>query len=304
MTEMTAHTDHARRTVPVERLKLGDHACMSLPEGESPWKVFTAYTRTSLARREKVLLVMTPDDMSDDDVVAFLDEGSGQAAEARDSGQLSLKRTTEVYVPDGSFRKERTVELYTDEVNSAYREGWAALRLTSDMSWAHTIGLDHERLLDYEASVAPLFADPLFTAICWYERQRFGDDLIDGMCKVHPLRVMESLDSLEVTTTPDGGRITGTAELDTRTEFVEALREALSRRDAAAGPTRFVLDLRDLCFMEAHCAWQLVSLARSLPHGSEVTVRCSELLAVVLRQLGADEVPQLVLSVEEDEVAV
>lgn len=303
MTEMTERAEDGHRTVPVERLKLGDHACMSVRGGESPWKVFTAYTRTSLARREKVLLVMTPDDMNDDDVVAFLDDGSGRVAEARDSGQLSLKRTTEMYLPDGRFDKDRTIDLYTAEVDRAAGEGWAALRLTADMSWAPEIGLDHERLLDYEASVAPLFADPLFTAICWYDHARFGDRLLDDMHKVHPLRVMENLDALDVTGTPDGGRIAGSAGLDTRVEFVEALREALSRR-SAPGPARRLLDLRDLCFMEAHCAWQLISLAGSLPEGSEVTVRCGELLALVLRQLGADDVPQLVLSVEEDEVAV
>jgi hypothetical protein len=161
------------------------------------------------------------------------------------------------------------------------------------------MNLGHDRLLDYEASVAPLFADPLFTAICWYDRRHFDDDLTARVGKVHPLRVMERLDALEVTETPDGGRIAGTAELSTRTEFVEALREALERRDDA-GPSRLVLDLRDLCFMEAHCAWQLISLAASLPAGSEVTVRCGELLGLVLEQLGADEVPQLLVRVETE----
>ncbi|QFQ96988.1 hypothetical protein F9278_13070 [Streptomyces phaeolivaceus] len=295
-------TQHrAERTVPVERLRLGDHACMGPADiegaGESPWKVFTAYTRTSLARGEKVLLVMDPDDLSDDEVVALLDRGSGQVVAARAGGQLSLKRNTEIYAPDGRFEERRTIDTYASEVDRACDEGWAGLRVTADMSWAPRMNLGHDRLLDYEASVAPLFADPLFTAICWYDRQRFDDELTDRVGKVHPMRVMERLDSLEVTETPDGGRIAGTAELSTRTEFVEALREALERR-GASGPSHFVLDLRDLCFMEAHCAWQLISLAASLPPGSEVTVRCGELLGLVLEQLGAGEVPQLLVSVE------
>ncbi|WP_086804174.1 MEDS domain-containing protein, partial [Streptomyces caniscabiei] len=290
-------TQHpAERTVPVERLRLGDHACMGPRDlegaGESPWKVFTAYTRTSLARGEKVLLVMDPDDLSDDEVVALLDRGSGQVAAARDDGQLSVRRNTEIYVPDGRFEERRTIDTYAAEVDRACDDGWAGLRVTADMSWAPRVNLGHDRLLDYEASVAPLFADPLFTAICWYDRQRFDDALTSRVGKVHPLRVMERLDSLEVIGTPDGGRMAGTAELGTRSEFVEALREALEHRDDS-GPSHFVLDLRDLCFMEAHCAWQLISLAASLPAGSEVTVRCGELLGLVLEQLGADEVPQL-----------
>ncbi|WP_327743763.1 MEDS domain-containing protein [Streptomyces europaeiscabiei] len=295
-------TQHrAERTVPVERLRLGDHACMGPGDiegaGESPWKVFTAYTRTSLARGEKVLLVMDPDDLSDDEVVTLLDRGSGQVVAARAGGQLSLKRNTEVYAPDGRFQERRTIDTYAAEVDRACDEGWAGLRVAADMSWAPRMNLGHDRLLDYEASVAPLFADPLFTAICWYDRRHFDDDLTARVDKVHPLRVTERLDSLKVTETPDGGRIADTAEPSTRTAFVEILREALERRDDT-GPSHLVLDLRDLCFMEAHCAWQLISLAASLPAGSEVTVRCGELLGLVLAQLGADEVPQLLVSVE------
>ncbi|MFF3345371.1 MEDS domain-containing protein [Streptomyces sp. NPDC002779] len=263
------------RTVPVERLRLGDHACLEAEDGESAWAVFTAYTRTSLARREKVLLVLDPDDLQDDEVVALLDQdGTGAAEAARSRGQLSLKRTPQMYLPDGGFHQERTIEAYRAEVEAAHAEGWAGLRVAADMGWAAQAGVDGGSLLDYEASVAPLFADPLFTAICWYDRRRFGETLLDGMARTHPLRVTESP--------------------GTRTDYVEVLREAVSRQHPT-GPARIALDLRDLCFMEAHCAWQLIGLAGSLPPGSEVTVRCGELLALLLRQLGADQAPQLVL---------
>lgn len=266
------------RTVPVERLRLGDHACLEGGDGESSWAVFTAYTRTSLARQEKVLLVLDPDNLQDDEVVALLDRGGAGASAARASGQLSLKRTPQMYLPDGRFHKERTIEAYCAEVERAQEEGWAGLRIAADMNWAPRAGLDEASLLDYEASVAPLFADPLFTAICWYDRQRFGRGLLDGMAQVHPFQVAEPLGS--------------------DADFVESLRRSLARQDTS-GPTRVTLDLRDVCFMEAHCAWQLISLAGSLPPGSQVTVRCGELLALVLRQLGADGAPQLALDVME-----
>ncbi|MCM1975104.1 MULTISPECIES: MEDS domain-containing protein [Streptomyces] len=273
--------DRSERTVAVERLQLGDHACLETGDGETTWAVFTAYTRTSLARREKVLLVMDPDDLQDDEVVALLDRSGTAASQALASGQLALRRSPQLYLPDGSFDKERTVEAYRAEVERAHQEGWAGLRISADMGWAARAGVAEELLLDYEASVAPLFADPLFTAICWYDRQRFGRGLRDGVARVHPLRVAEPADC--------------------RTDYVETLREAVALQDASR-PTRISLDLRGLCFMEAHCAWQLISLAASLPPDSRVSVRCGELLALVLRQLGADSAPQLVLDVAEEAV--
>ncbi|WP_159767175.1 MEDS domain-containing protein [Streptomyces sp. HM190] len=301
---MSSERSAERRIVSVDGLRLGDHACMGTADvtGDAPWAVFTAYTRTSLARREKVLLVMDPDDLTDDEVVTLLDGGSGRAAAARDSGQLVLRRNTEMYVPDGRFEKQRTIDAYRSEVDRSYAEGWSGLRVTADMSWAARVGLDQERLLDYEASVAPLFADPLFTAICWYDRRRFGDELTARIARAHPVRVVRLPDSPAVTGIPEGGRIAGTAEPGTRPDFVEALREALDHRNDS-GPGHVVLDLRDLCFMEAHCAWQLITLASSLPPGSAVTVRCGELLALVLEQLGAARVPQLVVRVEGEAAA-
>ncbi|WP_246143927.1 hypothetical protein [Actinacidiphila oryziradicis] len=49
-------TADGSRTVPVDRLEPGDHSCMAFTDSRSQWQVLTAYTRTSLARKEKVLL--------------------------------------------------------------------------------------------------------------------------------------------------------------------------------------------------------------------------------------------------------
>ncbi|MCT9081327.1 MEDS domain-containing protein [Streptomyces fulvoviolaceus] len=288
------------RAVPAERLRLGDHACMTFDDREAQWQVLTAYTRTSLAQGEKVLIVLDPDDLGDDEVVAHLDRGSGHVAAARDGGQLELRRNTDVYLPDGRFSKERQLATYADEVDRAYDEGWSGLRLAADMTWALRPGVDSEKVVDYEAALEPLFADPRFTAICWYDRKRFSEELVASMRRVHPLQCMERMDALDVDRTEAGTRIAGSAEPGTRTDFMAALRTALESQ-TVRGPFHFELDLTDLCFMEAHCAWQLVGFAKSLPGGSRVTVRCGQLLELVLRQLGADGVPQLVISVEEEE---
>jgi hypothetical protein len=49
-------TADGSRTVPVDRLEPGDHSCMAFTDSRSQWQVLTACTRTSLARKEKVLL--------------------------------------------------------------------------------------------------------------------------------------------------------------------------------------------------------------------------------------------------------
>ncbi len=173
------------------------------------------------------------------------------------------------------------------------------MRVAADMTWALQPGVDSEEVVDYEASVEPLFADPRLSAICWYDQRRFSDHVVAATRAVHPIQVMERLDAVDVTRTPNETRIAGSSELSTREEFTAALREALKQPDIRA-PFHFELDLTDLCFMEAHCAWQLITFAAALPEGSKVTIRCGPLLELVLRGLGSDTVPQLQLSVQAD----
>lgn len=261
--------------------------------------MLTAYTRTGLARGDKVLIVKDPSDLDDDQAVALMDGGTGDVEAARESGQLVFESNMSVYLPDGRFDKERQIARYSDELERARSEGWPGIRASCDMTWALQPDVDGDAVVDYEASVGPLFADPTLTAICWYSQQQFRADMVAAVSKVHPMQVMDRLDAIKVTRTPNGGRIAGSAELSTRMEFVEALREALDRPEVPA-PFHFELDLTDLCYMEAHCAWQLISFAESLPEGSKVSVRSGPLLALVLQGLGADTVAQLEISVEEE----
>lgn len=263
-----AHT--TARSVPVGALRPGDHACLDVSDAQAHWQVLTAYTRTGLTRGEKVMVVLDPADVGDDDALARLDAGTGQAEAARQSGQLEIIRNTAVYVPDGSFSKERQFRLYSGELERLRAERWTGLRVGADMAWGRRAGVSDDQLLDYEAFMAPLFVDPRLTAMCWYSRHQYADHLVAAMRTVHPLQVMTHLDALEVIRTDD------------------------------SSPLRYSLDLTDLCFMEAHAAWQLVGFARDLPEGDTLDVRCGPILEAVLRGLGSDDVRQLRLHTETE----
>lgn len=298
---MTEQIHSHGRSVPVERLRPGDHSCMDFTDVEARWEVLTAYTQSGLARGERVMVVLDPSDLNDDDAVAQLDGGEGQARDALGSGQLVLARNDDVYLPDGSFDRDRQYNTYAGAGEQAQKDGFPALRLGADMTWAARARVADERMVDYESFIEPLFepllGDPRFTAICWYDRQRFSDHLVAAMRRVHPLQVLERLDALDVTQGKDGVRIAGSAEMSTRGEFTAALRDVLTPAPDG-GPVRLGLDLTDLCYMEAHCAWQLVDFARRLPEGSRLVVRCGPMLELVLHGLDAAGVPQLEISVE------
>ncbi|MEV0597917.1 MEDS domain-containing protein [Streptomyces sp. NPDC050315] len=296
---MTEHHGTTGRIIPVERLQPGDHSCMDVTDRASRWQVLAAFTRTGLARGEKVLLLLDPSDLPDDDAVACLDGGTGHTEAALRSGQFVLDRNTPVYLPDGRFSKERQIRSFAAEAERARQAGYPRLRGAGDMGWAPRAGVSDDEVIDYEASVAGLFADAYVTGLCWYDRQRCGDDLVAATRTVHPLQVMESLGALEVTRAPGGvARFAGSAELGSREEFTRALRNALGPRPGP-GPFQYELDLTDLAYVEAHCAWQLLDLVAGLPREDTAVVRCGPMLETALRSLGSTDVPQLELQVAE-----
>jgi DcmR-like sensory protein len=287
------------RRIPVERLHPGDHSCMDLVDVEARWEVLTAFAQIGLANGERVMLILDPDDVSDDDAVARLDGGTGLADAARERGQFIVARNTPLYFPDGRFDADEQRQAYAAATDQAVKDGYRALRVTISMSWAPRAGWSDEQLMAWESSVEHLFASSPFAALCWYDRKRFSERMLAGARRIHPVRVMDRLGSLEVTRHPGRARLAGSAELGTREEFTRILGEALARRPEQ-GPLHFELDLADMCYMDAHCAWMLIDLAAALPAGDRLVIRCARTLEMVLRGLGADGVPQLELVVESD----
>jgi anti-sigma regulatory factor (Ser/Thr protein kinase) len=269
---------------------------MDVGDVEARWEVLTAFAQLGLARGEKVMLILDPDDLNDDDAVARLDGGTGHVAAARGCGQLVVARNTPFYFPDGRFDADQLRKGYAAATEQAVTDGYRGLRVTISMSWSPRAGWSDEELLAWESSVEQLFTASPFAALCWYDRERFSEGMLAGARRVHPVTVLDGLGSLEVTRHPTRTRIAGSAELGTRKEFGRILGAALARRPDH-GPLHVELDLADLCHMDARCAWMLIDLAVSLPPRDRLVVRCLRTLEMVLRGLGADGVPQLELVV-------
>ncbi|MHA6618454.1 MEDS domain-containing protein [Pseudonocardia sp. DLS-67] len=292
--------DHVteERRIPVERLQPGDHSCVDVDDVEARWEVLTAFAQIGLARGERVMLVLDPDDLNDDAAVARLDRGTGVAAAAQERGQFVVARNTPLYFPDGHFDAGRQRGAYAAAIEQAVGDGYKALRVTISMAWAPRAGWSADDLVAWEGSAEQLFESSRFAALCWYDRERFSERMLAGARRVHPVQVIDRLGMLEVSRHPGGARIAGSAELGSREEFTRILSEALARHPEQ-GPLHFELDLADMCYMDAHCAWMLIDLAAALPEGDRLVIRCEQTLEMVLRALGADGVRQIALVVKK-----
>jgi PAS domain S-box-containing protein len=96
----------------------------------------------------------------------------------------------EFYLPDDDFDLEWPAGELQAEIERAEAEGYAALRVTAEMSWAAQAHLSTEQLLEYGAALNGLLCGQRCLALCQFDRRRFSADVALVSLLTHPLVIV------------------------------------------------------------------------------------------------------------------
>lgn len=175
-------------TEAVKTLKPHDHLCL-VYETEEEWhSIITSFIAEGLRRNEKCIYVV--DLHTADQIRMFLSEEGTDVDAAVASGQLVILHETEAYTKEGAFDPDKMIAFYAEEAEKALSEGYTALRITGEMSWALRGHPGSETLIEYEAKVnRDLFPHHKCVAICQYCRALFEPALLRYVVMTHPLIV-------------------------------------------------------------------------------------------------------------------
>ena len=189
------NTDRARPRdlESVARLKPGDHLCGLYENEEEHRQVLAPYLRQGLLRNEKVLYIT--DTRTDGQILDYL-RGLGVDVEPYLSrGQLAVVSASDVGRPDEdadaeSLDPDSVLAFLKESTAKALEDGWAAFRVTTEMTWALQGPLAPERLVEYEAKVDRFFTRSAAIGICQYDMRRFSPELLGSVIDTHPLAVV------------------------------------------------------------------------------------------------------------------
>jgi PAS domain S-box-containing protein len=169
-------------------LRPGDHLCCLYETEEEHRALLTPYLRQGLELGEKVLYLV--DASTAETVLDYLRDDGVEVKPYLDNGQLSIRTANEAYMRDGDFNPDGMIDLLRGETERALAEGYSALRVTGEMTWALRGLPGSERLIEYEAKLNTFFPGSKCLALCQYDRRRFQPDVILDVLVTHPIAVV------------------------------------------------------------------------------------------------------------------
>lgn len=184
----TARADYSLRSI--SDLEHGDHVC-ALYQGEAEHRaMLTVYLRQGLEQKQKVLYIV--DTNTADTILGYLNDDGVEVERYLASGQLAVLSVREAYMRDGVFSPDRMIALLQEETSRALVQGYSALRVTGEMSWALRGFPGSRRLIEYEAKLNGFAPHNKCVLLCQYDRRRFSPRvLLDVLC-THPVAVVGS----------------------------------------------------------------------------------------------------------------
>ncbi|MHC4179496.1 MAG: MEDS domain-containing protein, partial [Planctomycetota bacterium] len=172
----------------LEGLKPGDHLCCIYETDEEHRALLTPFMTQGLDQGEKVVYIV--DVRTSDDVLGYLREEGLDVERYLKAGQLRVLSAAESYTRETVFDPDGMISLLESETGRALAEGFSALRVTGEMTWALRGLPGSDRLLEYEAKLNEFFPQKRCLAICQYDKRRFKPGLLMDILAAHPLAVI------------------------------------------------------------------------------------------------------------------
>ncbi|WP_223736977.1 MEDS domain-containing protein [Streptomyces purpurogeneiscleroticus] len=279
-----------RGTLPVQRLRPGDHAFCRYTE-RTRWDLVAAYAWTGLARGEKVI-ICAPPQADRDTVQERLEEHGPSLDHVCARGQLVITGMRMLLHPDGRFTPARLRQRIQEEIAGALAKRCAGLRTYIDMRWIADLGADVEEVMAREESAAPLFAARSYSEVCAYDTSVFEPAVLDAMHAAHPHDLLDGPGALRALHAAGSVRLIGEADMATRIEWTSALRDAFKR---SAHDGHLVVDLSRLHFLSVGCASDLLNLSTDAHRHGRIEVRLDRGKATLLIGLGSRYLKHVVL---------
>jgi|GEM_PF-3181619 len=169
----------------------GDHLCHLFSTQEQRVEVAYTFLRDGLERGERTVYVS--DGVKGEEDLRSLFAGRGlDTRKYAESGQLLLYEPGNIFLAGESFSPSVSLASWREEARRASSDGWPALRVLADMSWALRKPPGWGLLAEYEAEINRLPGAESCLFLCQYDRRRFDPQFLLDLLRTHPRVLVDS----------------------------------------------------------------------------------------------------------------
>ncbi len=172
----------------ISTLSPGDHLCCIYQTEQEHRAVLSLFIRIGLEQNQKVLYIV--DAHTAHTVMEYFSETDLDIQFYIDKGQFVILDRHDTYTRNDMFDPEAMIELLKAEEKRALQEGYDALRITGEMTWALHGLPGSERLIEYENFLNEFIPNSMCMAICQYDKRRFSPEIMMDILRTHPKAII------------------------------------------------------------------------------------------------------------------
>jgi hypothetical protein len=178
----------------IGRMQPGDHYCGIYKSDEDHRALVVDFIRQGVAAGEKIVYVVNLETAAQ--LKAMLAAAALDIESLIARGQLVILTARDVYLRDGEFDPDKMLARLREETDAALAQGYPALRITGEMTWALDGEPGSERLVEYEAKLNHFYPGSKCVGMCQYDRRQFDAELLLDVIHTHP-RVLYGREALD-----------------------------------------------------------------------------------------------------------
>ncbi len=174
----------------IQDLARGDHLCCMYKTEQEHQEILTPFICSGLEQGDKVFYIV--DVRTAEIVLDYLQQEGLDTSKYLSSGQLVIADTRDTYIRDGVFDPERMLSMLKTETDRAIEQGFNALRVTGEMSWALRDLPGTDRLMEYEAKLNQFFPAHKAIGLCQYDMRSFDAEVLLDVLATHPIAIIRN----------------------------------------------------------------------------------------------------------------
>jgi hypothetical protein len=176
--------------IPFAGSQLGEtrHVCAFFHSDEEEYQVLLPFIKDGFECGDKAVHIVNPHQC--DEHLQRLSAVGIDTKAAQHSGQLDLSTSTEAYLRDGRFDKDRMIQVFEEIACGNIKRNFPIKRIVCRMDWAAEGESRVDDVVEFESRVNDVWSRSDNAVICTYHLPKFRGDTVIEILQTHPMVII------------------------------------------------------------------------------------------------------------------